>query len=56
MWDFFRTVIANALTRQPSRRRPEAPATDWLPPVLGPYDWQSGMMADRSAAWYFERD
>ena len=29
---------------------------DWLPPVLGPNDWSIGVMADRSASWYFERD
>jgi len=31
-------------------------AIDWLPPVLGPNNWSIGMMADRSAAWYFDRD
>ena len=24
--------------------------------MLGPSDWSVGMMADRSAAWYFDRD
>ena len=28
---------------------------DWLPPVLGPGDWSIGLMADRSATWYFDR-
>jgi hypothetical protein len=31
---------------------------DQLPPVLGPSDWSNGllqMMADTSAAWYFDR-
>jgi hypothetical protein len=33
-------------------------AGDWLPPVLGPGDWSSAVMAsmaDRDAAWYFGR-
>jgi hypothetical protein len=31
---------------------------DQLPPVLGPSDWSDGllqMMAESSAAWYFDR-
>jgi hypothetical protein len=40
--------------------RPRRPAiqslVDWLPPVLGPQDWQIGLFADRDAAWYFDRD
>jgi hypothetical protein len=31
---------------------------DWLPPMLGSSDWSHGLMegmADRSAAWYFDR-
>ena len=30
-------------------------SVDWLPPVLGPNDWPAGIMADRSASWYFDR-
>jgi len=36
--------------------RPEASATDWLPPVMNPGDWSMSLMADRSAGWYFDRD
>jgi hypothetical protein len=54
---------AYGLIRKPE---PQAPAVrpgdnanrDWLPPVLGPSDWSSGMMqamADSSSAWYFDR-
>ena len=31
---------------------------DWLPPVVGPQDWSSGLlasMADKDSAWYFDR-
>lgn len=35
--------------------REAGPGTDWLPPVLGPQDWQIALMADRSAGWYFDR-
>jgi hypothetical protein len=34
------------------------PAGEWLPPVLGPGDWSSAVMAsmaDRDASWYFDR-
>lgn len=59
MWEFqhkVRTLISAMLARRPSERRiSAAPATDWLPPVLGPNDWSIGIMADRGAAWYFDR-
>lgn len=34
---------------------PGGMATDWLPPVIGPADWSIGLLADRSAGWYFDR-
>ena len=48
------------------RFRPEEPSIppratsgpDQLPPVIGPSDWSIGllqMMAESSAAWYFDR-
>jgi hypothetical protein len=36
-------------------RRTPGTAADWLPPVLGPGDWATGLMADRSTGWYFDR-
>jgi len=57
MWDFLRTLIAKLPSHRPFRQRLETrPATDWLPPVLGPQDWQIALLADRDSAWYFERD
>jgi hypothetical protein len=52
-----------ALTRKakPDERsiRPRVISSlDRLPPVLGPSDWSDGvlqMMAESSAAWYFDR-
>ena len=59
MWQFRHkvgTLISGVLSRRWSGRRTSAgPVTDWLPPVLGPYEWTIGIMADRSANWYFER-
>lgn len=60
MWTIrqsIRTLVAfgrRGAGRRPGR--PDASATDWLPPVLGPGDWSLSLMADRSAGWYFERD
>lgn len=53
------TLIATGRRRRQaelSAGRHAGPATDWLPPVLGPSDWQIGLMADRSAGWYFDRN
>jgi hypothetical protein len=47
------------LSRWEPSRRPSGSELDWLPPVLGPADWSSGLlasMADKSAAWYFDRE
>jgi hypothetical protein len=50
--------LMNALLadRRTGRRVSAGPAADWLPPVLGPGDWSIGIMADRGAGWYFERE
>jgi hypothetical protein len=58
MWDMqqIRTLVYGLLAHGRSERRvPASPATDWLPPVLGPGDWSVGMLADRSVGWYFDR-
>ncbi len=59
MWELghkVRTWISGALVRRRSDTRISVGrAADWLPPVLGPDDWAIGMMADRSAGWYFDR-
>jgi hypothetical protein len=59
MWELqhkVRTLVSGMLAHRRSDRRVTAnPRTDWLPPVLGPDDWSIGMMADRSAGWYFDR-
>jgi hypothetical protein len=67
MWDIqlsVRTLVAFG-RRAAHRHRadPVSDATgryagpaDWLPPVLGPESWSLGLMADRSAGWYFDRD
>lgn len=61
MWGIrqsIRTLIAIRRRGGAERRagRPEASATDWLPPVMNPSDWSLGLMADRSAGWYFDRN
>jgi hypothetical protein len=46
------------LRRGPTMKFGVNSAGDWLPPVLGPGDWSSAVMAsmaDRDAAWYFDR-
>ena len=40
---------------RPTARVPGSRSLDWLPPVLGPEDWSIGLLADRSAGWYFDR-
>jgi hypothetical protein len=46
------------LRRQPIMQFGRGRDVDWLPPVLGPGDWSSGLlasMADKDSAWYFDR-
>lgn len=50
-----RIVMKILLTRRPAANSGSNPVLDWLPPVLGPGDWSIGLMADRSATWYFDR-
>lgn len=62
MWGLqqsIRTLVAFSRRGRGAERRagrPEASATDWLPPVMNPGDWSMGLMADRSAGWYFDRN
>ena len=60
MWDLrhkIRALLSDARAlHRPGRRVSPSPASDWLPPVLGPNDWSAGLMTDRSASWYFDRD
>lgn len=60
MWGFQRAVrTLVALGRRRHERMPagtRGPVTDWLPPVMGPGDWPVGLMADREAGWYFDRN
>lgn len=59
MWAFsgkIRTFLRGTSPRPLRPRAYAAQALDWLPPVLGPNDWSIGIMADRSASWYFDRD
>ncbi len=59
MWELrkVRTLVLGMLARhRPERRVSGGSATDWLPPVLGPDDWSVGMMSERSAGWYFDRN
>lgn len=54
----FRVGLRSLLAREPAVRFGGNAGRDWLPPSLGPSDWTHGMMesmADRSAAWYFDR-
>lgn len=53
-----RALIQKLLQREPMIRFGGNSSRDFLPPVLGPSDWSHGFieaMADRSAAWYFDR-
>jgi len=59
MWEIqkVRTLVSKLLARHyPRHRVSGGPATDWLPPVLGPDEWSLGIMCDRSAGWYFDRN
>lgn len=53
----FRTVrkLRSARPDRPAGGVPGGRTSDWLPPVLGPEDWSIGLLADRSAGWYFDR-
>jgi len=58
MQDLIRKIQASIralVSGEPAPRIAGGSSTDWLPPVIGPSDWSVGIMADRSAAWYFER-
>jgi hypothetical protein len=51
-----RTVMETLLAGRAGAADPGSnSALDWLPPVLGPDDWSMGLLADRSASWYFDR-
>jgi len=58
---FFKSIarIAARPTPQAERKsaeiRPDGPASDWLPPVLGSDEWPLAVMIDRSTAWYLDR-
>ena len=57
LWHKVSTLASDLLAQRPPRPRLSGhDAIDWLPPVLGPNNWSIGIMADRSAAWYFDRD
>lgn len=59
MWELLKvgTLVSGIFARRrPERRVSGSPATDWLPPVLGPGDWSVGIVADRNAGWYFDRN
>lgn len=50
--------VMSLMRRQPAKRPRRLSNLDWLPPVLGPSEWSSGMMAslaDKSADWYYDR-
>jgi hypothetical protein len=50
-----RTVMEILLPQRSAANSGSNSVLDWLPPVLGPGDWSIGLMADRSAIWYFDR-
>ena len=53
-----RALAQKLKPEEPSIRPGARSGLDQLPPVLGPSDWSNGllqMMADTSAAWYFDR-
>jgi hypothetical protein len=59
MWELrhrVRALMSTMFARRASPRHAGGRGTDWLPPVLGPQDWSIGLMADRDANWYFDRD
>ena len=60
MWEFrhkLRALFSGLLETRRSRRHGSPGRwADWMPPVLGPEDYSIGMLADRSANWYFDRN
>ena len=55
---WIRINFRDLLGREPGMQFGGSSSRDWLPPMLGSSDWSHGMMesmADRSAAWYFDR-
>jgi hypothetical protein len=59
MWEFrhkVRNLVSGMLAQHRPIRRSVGSSADWLPPVLGPNEWSTAMMADRSAGWYFDRN
>ena len=59
MWEFrhkVRTLVAGLRAHRRPQRVSPGRAADWLPPVLGPEDWSIGIMCDRSAGWYLDRE
>ena len=58
LFERLRTSFRDLLGREPAMRFGGNSGPDWLPPMLGSSDWSHGLMegmADRSAAWYFDR-
>ena len=52
------TLARKLKPEEPSIRPGTSTCLDQLPPVLGPSDWSNSllhMMAESSAAWYFDR-
>jgi len=50
--------LVRLVDRAPPRQPQQADGVDWIPPVLGIGDMSNFYllaMADREAAWYFER-
>lgn len=59
MWELrhrVRTLVSSVLASRRTVRHSRGGSVDWLPPVLGPEDWSIGMMSDRSAGWYLDRN
>ena len=53
-----RALARKLKPEEPSIRPGTSTCLDQLPPVLGPSDWSNSlllMMAESSAAWYFDR-
>ena len=54
-WDKVRILVSGLLEpRRSVRHVSPSRSADWLPPVLGPEDYAIGIMAGRSASWYFD--
>jgi hypothetical protein len=51
-------LIRTSLSREPTIPLGRNSASECLPPMLGASEWSQGLMAsmaDRGAAWYFDR-